>query len=331
MARYAFCILGAMMGAGFASGREIMAFFSRFGPLSRWLICLTSALMGWMMNRIMKMGGKGMAGLFPGKSGCVSRWMTIALLAAAGGGMTAASGELIALVLPWQGSCCWGWILTLLGCAFLSKRTLNALSALGRMLLPLIAAAFLLCMRLPGGGAAFDMPEKGEIFPAILGAIGYAGFNSMLTAGVLCQAGADCSHRSRCRLSVWTAGGAAGMMLLGNQALLQQGACMEKEALPIVRLLAAYGRFGYYLSAGVLYLSIVTTLIAVLQGMREMLPEGRRHPSVVPVLLCAGLGRLGFERIVASAYPFFGILGMMMLLWPSKRGNALNKCITPCG
>ena len=34
--------LGAIVGAGFASGREVIAFFTRYGAHARWLIALSA-------------------------------------------------------------------------------------------------------------------------------------------------------------------------------------------------------------------------------------------------------------------------------------------------
>ena len=329
MSRLVFCILGAMIGAGFASGQEIMAIFSCYGSLSWWLIGAAGMIMGLLFYRIMEHGAGPSEGLFPGRQGWVGNGMLLLLLSAAGGGMTAAAGELTALVLPIQYAQGIGSLATLLISLLLSRRPIGPLSFLGKLLIPLLMGAFLLCMRLPPSGIALPEPKPIEGVAAVIRAMGYAGFNALLSAGVLCKAGAACRKQERCRAALWAAGGVMALLVLGNLAFLPRGTSLEKEALPMVMLLRQYGLLGYYLSAVVLLLGIVTTLIAVLQGLQQTLSIRLRHTSCCAFLVCAGMGLLGFEPIVAFAYPAFGLIGMILLILPTKGKHfeCLNKKI----
>ncbi len=86
-----FCVGAAMVGAGFASGREIMRFFSQYGAFSWALVIFAALVTAWMLRRMLALSGvqsrltKGLLYLFS---------------LAVGGGMTAAAGELWALTVP---------------------------------------------------------------------------------------------------------------------------------------------------------------------------------------------------------------------------------------
>lgn len=319
------CILGAMIGAGFASGREIMAFFTGYGPFSWALVLLAGMGMTAVIYRIMQKSRGDLSGLFPrGRGGGIARGLMFLLLSAAGGGMTAAAGELTALVLPIHHAEALGMGTGLLGCLLLSHWSMNALSSMGRILLPLLLIAFLLCIRLPHEAQPLPPPTAWEMILGVIGAAGYAGFNGMLSAGVLCQAGAACKKRGKCRLAAWSGGAIMGMLLLGNGALIPKGTVLAGEALPMVVLLRAYGKAGYYLSAGVLYLGIITTLIAVLQGMRSMLMGWCSFPNGAAFCICALAALMGFEKIVSSVYLALGLLCLLFLFLPQKKERLIQ-------
>ena len=122
-----FGIVSAMVGAGFASGREIMQFFSRYGVFSWALLGWTGVLMTLLIDRVMKAGA--VEALLPqGKGKALGEGLLALLLMGTGGGM----------------------LLTLLLCALLARSSCSALAGLSLVLLPGMILACLLCLRLPG-------------------------------------------------------------------------------------------------------------------------------------------------------------------------------------
>ncbi|NCB06497.1 MAG: hypothetical protein EOM69_13370, partial [Clostridia bacterium] len=113
-----FACIGAVVGAGFASGRELMTFFSRYGNWSWALIalsaCTMAALCGlWMRLSGGEQGGSWCAIYRGGWMGGIGKTAQLLLLSVTGGAMLSAGGELIALVLPLQGAQWLGLALTL--------------------------------------------------------------------------------------------------------------------------------------------------------------------------------------------------------------------------
>lgn len=301
--RTVLCILGAFIGAGFASGREVMRFFTQYGTLSVPLILLTGCLISWVMRKALCDGIVSADTRLPGRA------ILLLLFLAAGGGMTAAAGELWALTIPLRHARSMGMLFSLGCCMAASGRPERAMTALGYLLLPVLLLALTLCMRAPASPEMSpSAPGARDAAQAVAGCFAYAGMNGMLALGIMEKAGRDCSRRRNCRCAVWAGGAVTALLLLCNRALLPHAA-LRDEPLPLVVLLRVYGTEGYYLAAAVLYLAVITTLIAVLRGLRDrtarILP---RFSCLVTGLAVAAVSLCGFERIVAVAYPVLGLM-----------------------
>jgi len=259
------CILGAMIGAGFASGQEMMRFFTGYGPFSWCLIVLAAIMMTGLMYRVMQRGNP--AHLMPrGKFTWFGKGLLLLLLVFVAGGMEAAAGELFALTVNIHHARGIGLLITSSICVVLSQRNMRILSGFGLLLLPLLLIALALCRRLPDLHFKSELPDAIELFRAIVHGIGYAGMNVMLSAGVLCDAAGNCGNRRICRSSLWAGGALLCLLLLYNAALLPYRVLLREQPLPLVMLLRVYGKAGFYLSAAVLYLAVITTLMAVMRA-----------------------------------------------------------------
>ncbi|MBR1584697.1 MAG: hypothetical protein IJ662_04080 [Clostridia bacterium] len=312
--RLILCIMSAMVGAGFASGREILWFFSRYGSFSWGLIALAGGGMAWLIDRAMAFPS--LQALLPGglwkKPG---QGALLLMLLCTAGAMAAAAGELAALIIPLRYARGLGMAVAIAGCLALSDRCVAALGWIGGALLPVLILALLLCLRIPGEALPAEVPGWKSIPGAITQAACYAGLNVLLSAGVLCEAGKRCAPSQR----KWAAIGAGALiallLALGNAALLPHLRALRDQPLPFVQLLRGYGKTGFYLAAAVLYLAVVTTLIAVCRGALAGMEGWRgRHKKISVGLIAALIGLSGFENIVATVYPALGLVSLLLFL-----------------
>ena len=313
MLRCVMCVLAAMVGAGFASGREIFRFFSRWGAFSWPLIGLCAVSAGFMTHRALcqpeRIGTGGTR---------YSRFFLLLLYLFVAGGMTASAGELAALTIPLIHARSMGVLCTLAGCLLFSRKPLAALQGMGYLLMPLLMLAWALCFRVPA-----DATQKGQVLPSwqtIAGALAlvvfYCAMNVTLAAGVLREIAANCPEKQRKRLAAGVAVAFAALLCLGNGAVLPHAQALSAQPLPTVILLREFGKAGFYLSAAVLYLAVASTLIAALKSARDLLPDGcpPRLRSAVLFAATALIACLGFGDIVAYAYPILGAAGLTMLM-----------------
>ena len=315
-----FGIVSAVVGAGFASGREIMRFFSRYGSLS-WALCvLAAAIMGCLTAWVMEDGNA--FGPYDRKRKLpeYGNAFFLLLFAGVGGAMTAAAGELCALTVPLRNARLLGGMMTVCASAFASRRAVRILGAIGRILVPLMLLAFFLCVRVPPEpGKDFSPPGLGQ---ALIGLVGYCGLNGILSSGVIREAGQCCPAREQRRIAILASALLCVLLLAGNAAMAPHASALNRAALPVVSLLRAYGKVGFYLSAAVLYLAVFSTLTAILRTMRA-LAGSQKHPAAWAGLLCALFSLIGFEEIVGLVYPVLGWLGILLI-----SGRKFFKCGT---
>ena len=309
------CLIGAIVGAGFASGREIVAFFASYGAAAPLLCLLAAAVISGLMCALLD--AKLTDGLFAGGLGEAS---LTALLIASGGAMLAAAGDVCALTLPLRYAREIGLAATLLAALLLSGRSLRALSLPAALLLPALLATLTLTQS--GAPARLCWPSAGAFAVGGVKALSYAGMNVALSAGVLCDMSGALSRRGARRACAWLFGALLLLLLLGVRALQGAGSEIMDSALPFVALLRDYGKTGFYLAAALLYFASFSTLAALLRAlMRTRAARLTRYGRAL-IYLCVLLAAfLGLETLVESLYPILGAVCFLCIaagLWRNR-------------
>lgn len=307
----ALSLCGAMIGAGFATGREVAAFFSRFGPWS-WLGIGTGAgliagLGGALAAGCARRGTDSLAACFPGALGWISRGAFLLLLFTTGGAMAAGAAELAELTLPLHGAGWLGGLGTLALCWLLARRQVAALPLLSGALLMVLVALIALCWLLPGG-ESFSLASPSFVPPwleACLRGLCWGGFNLAFAAPLVCRQ--DCPRAPALAAAIL-----ALLLALGNGLLLRHPA-LWNHPLPMAALFFNLGKPGFVLGSAALYLAIMTTLIAVFQGLTALLPAGMAWRDGVALAGVAGIATVSFQGIVGVGYPLLGALCLCLL------------------
>ena len=151
--------VGAVIGAGFVSGREIYSFFTRYGEASWGLILLSAATMVFLCTLCMRRAQQEQADCwcslqcFSGtKMGALARGCVTALMLVTGGAMVSAAGHLTELLWPSSWAYPAGAVGTLLLAWLLGSRGVGPLSAVSGFLTALLIGVMLVLMRQPGAG-----------------------------------------------------------------------------------------------------------------------------------------------------------------------------------
>lgn len=285
-------LLGAVVGAGLASGREIAAFFTQYGGWGSVGILLATLTMGWLTGPEMPSAWQGK---WPMK---LWEYLLTAMLMATGGAMLSGSGMVAAMLLPVRHAEGIGAAMTFLLACVLAYRTRGGLAWVSRVLLLLLTAVILTAFVLPRRAAVLIADARPAV--ALAKGLTYGGFNAALQCPILSAAPQDVRTRGRsvrraaCLLCL--------LLLLGHGALLRHPALVG-EPMPFIRLTASLGRAGHLLGACSMYLAILSTLTACLRGLR-------RHMGLPAGVIAVSL--LGFSGVVEAVYP---LLGGGCLLW----------------
>ncbi len=331
--RSALAIVAAIVGAGFASGREVMTFFSEMGAAS-WLgVGVACALVGGITAMLAQLGARTEAKSFPGLFGALmgqacedamhmSHGLLMTILASV---MLAAGGELGALTLPVGGARYIGMGFTL-ACGLWAARG-GMLARLGGAVFPLILAFF---AALAADGRPVDASvyaqrayeiQASAPLALLLGAV-YAALNLSLAGGVVLLNRAEPK-----KVGLYTALLLAALLIPANAALLRHREELQFVAMPSVILAARWGTAGFYLCALCMELAVVSTMAASIASLRAQLAGIRSGGwALAGILTLSALFALsGFDFLVRSLYPLLGWLCAMALLaltafvdWPKR-------------
>ena len=319
--------VGAVIGAGFVSGREIYSFFTRYGQASWGLILLSAATMVFLCALCMRRAQQEKIDCWCGlkcfsgtKLGALARGCVTALMLVTGGAMVSAAGHLVELIWPSAWAYPAGAVGTLLLAWMLGFRGVGPLSAVSGFLTVFFIGVMLVLLRQPGMGKSVvqeQTPPGGLIFAAIR-AVAYGSMNMTVAIGVACRAEKGASGCRCCDRRALLTGLVLTGLLFGANALYLRHPGLQREAFPIVRLFQGFRRTGYVLCVTLLYLAVLTTLTAVLYALRGDMDGRGARPALSKALtlgLPLAVSVVGFAGIVDGLYTPVGLccLGLVFL------------------
>lgn len=285
-------LIGAVVGAGLASGREIAAFFAQYGKWSYAGIFLAVGTLVFLAGTELP---RAWHGRMPER---IWRCLQTLMLIITGGAMISAAGEVAALITPAYGAYRVGMLMTLLLAWFLACRSQTGLSVVSRMLLAVLG--ILLCLGFmipPMRGVPVITKDNSAVF---LRAAAYGGFNAALQWPLLHES----NSRKKDRALVAAGLIILAMLLLGNGLLCRHPALLA-EPMPFLKMMQPFGKFGYVLCALSLYLAVLSTLTACVRAQKG------RILSLICMLL---ISLVGFSGVVEMIYPLVGICCTIMLI-----------------
>ena len=312
----ALALLSGVIGAGFASGREIAHFFAAHGlaaPLAA--LCACAALLALICLLPAQMERAGVSSLdalcraqLGARFGRLCAGLFFLLFAVTGGAMLAACAELAALLLPIRHSYGVGLLASLLLGALLCRCRLHGLALPGALLTAGLPVLLIRLLALPAGEACFS-PVRSAVRAAGSG-LSYGALSAAQLAGTLPLL-LPLRRRQRRHAAMLFALLFGALLLLGVAVLRRHRQAALFQRLPFVYLCRSLGRAGYLLCAFCLYAAALSTLCAMLAALRPLLRTGSVWPGA---LCCLVLARMGFGTLIARGYPALGALCAALLL-----------------
>ncbi len=327
--------LCTIIGAGFATGREIRSFFTIYGAVSFFGVLFATLLLAFLGIRSLQL----------------VRWYHIETLPEFN---TCLAG-------PWLGgilSCIMSvflyclYVILLAGVSDLLREhfgmspwiTVAAVSVLSLIVLfsgfdklfqlctfaaPVIAlgiavAAILSALHpgpvLESANPAFSFQDTASMpFGWLLSAVLYASYNGLLAVPILAKAE---SLVRRPKVAFW--GGLFGALLVGGGAMLVNWSLrisdtrVENIDMPLVYLAAQLGTLGRILFpllvAGVMTISAVSGLSACSASVGSFCGFRERIVGLVLAVLAVPLSSIGFGKLMDFLYPAFGVAGILLII-----------------
>lgn len=328
--------IGTMIGAGFASGKEILQFFGPPSEKGGTAIVFATFLLILICRRILTIGYNNGAETLDdyllatgGKFAKYIKYFMLAFMFCGMAVMFAGSGALFAQTFalpPVIGILCMGAI-----CFFVFLFDAKGIIALNSILVPIMLAGLLY---ISISSAMFKSHEtffafltEGRKFP-FLSAFCYVSYNTITLSAVLIPLCRNIDRRQIRTASI--AGGCIiGLLIL----ILWTAMGMRYEHLwnseiPMMHLAAINGKICKNLYAVILFLSICTTAVSNGFGILADRPaKSLRTHTLHCALLCLlalPFALFGFSILVENLYTFFGICGFLLCLTllPRKKKRA---------
>ena len=318
-------MIGLMVGAGFASGQELMTFFLVYGSTWIWGILLAGALFflaGWAVLEIIRIFqldsyqkflqvvmGKRIGGVFEILSGLFLCVLFFAMTAASG-----AMGQEAFGVSYHVG------VLFLLGlCFIVFLLDSRAVVMINGVLSPLmILSAILLggamLLNAAQQTASFGNGKNGIswIFSSLL----YVSYNFIPAISVLVSLSSLIKSRKTSFLASLLAGGAICVMgvFVGVILVLNQHSVQLRE-IPLLGIIQSYGKEIQYCYIFMLAAAIITTAVGngfgAIKWLESRCRVNRVFIAALFLVTAYFVSSLGFSGFVEKIYPLFGYLGLL--------------------
>lgn len=320
--------VGAVMGAGFASGQEIQQFFARFGQWGLAGIIVSAilfSLLGWGM---LDLQGRWKVASYPeffqhllgAKWGRWADWLVTVLLFLGMLAMISGSG---AVFYEYFGFSRW------LGIILTSSLIVLALWFRGEGVLwinsVLIPIKFIFCLGIAAAAVFLATSGDGEGVVVLsnpivnhwaLSAILYVSFNLTLAMVVFASLGRDI-QRPGARLGAVLGGAALGLFAFVIGAALLRFPDILGLEIPMVAVAGKLGDWPAFLYVVVLWLTMITAAIGNgFSLITRVVDSGKLsygNATLLLMVLLMPIAGVKFSQIVQFVYPLFGYLGLIFL------------------
>ena len=322
--------VATVIGAGFASGQEILSYFAVYGKRSIYglaIVCVLFILCAMcVMLRIYKddIGGfdEYMSVVSGKRMGIFIRICVTLFMFATFCSMAAGSGELAYDIF--KDGRVYGIAAMLIMCTIVFLFDLKGILAVNAVLAPIMAVSLFtlgLYTFIFRDTAVFAQGIASKLCDNyVTSALIYASYNILTAIVILAQMRPVISRRRVCIFSSVLGGGALFVIALAiwGSISLYYGMIPLGE-MPFLTIVARRGNFLRMLYSAALYFSMLTTAISCGYGVIERLKSvfGIKKLTAVIILIAASCPvlTLGFSDIVKNVYSVFGYMGLALIVY----------------
>lgn len=330
----AMAFVGVVVGAGFASGQEILQFFSSFGYwglLGGVVSGLCFTILGMAVGELSQVSvshsfKEGLYLICGPRLGVVVDIMITFFMYAIAVVMFAGGGSL--MEQQWGVPAQYGSIaVMLITVLIVFLRVDRVMAFIGSVTPFLVLMMIFLCIY---SWNTRDLPlEELDVIAHtkpqgaghwLVGSLLYVSYNMVVGAPFLMIAGAQATSRRNALL-----GGLVGGLLLGFLIVLISAGVFGRidtigsAALPMLMLATEQSKLLGTIMSVVIFAMILTTSVGVLYSFsaRIFTPNTRKFNIGTAIAGVLGLvgAKIGFINLVGTVYPFFGYLGFVLMAW----------------
>jgi len=317
--------MGTIVGAGFATGQEILQFFTRFGNWGTYAIMMATFLFIWLGYKVMLLANQIKAksyedlniALFGKKLGFIISMFMLVVLLGVSAVMLAGAGTIFEenWALPYQ----LGLIFTAIICFFLLLRGMHAIIAVNSIVVPIMLLftfiIFFNTLDMPNTRSFLTIKTDFPLWTALSTPFLYTAFNLALAQAVLVPIGAETEKKATIKWGAIIGGLGIGFMLIvGHIALSAHMPGVQQFAIPMGGIARTMSTLVYYIYITIIFAEVFTTLLADIYGLALQVHERSKLPKALiifcAIVCCYFMSQIGFGTLLSMLYPLFGFISL---------------------
>lgn len=326
--------IGTVVGAGFATGQEIIQFFTVFQHWGVLGILISTWLFIWMGTKLMLLSKRINAysyqelnlHLFGKGLGTAVNLFVFLILLGVTSVMVSGAGSIFKEQLGWPYQV--GILFTLLLCYIVMLKGLEGIFIVNSLVVPMMICFSLIILvnagqMQPGAPLSiFDLNswlESWRGWQWIMSGIIYVAFNLAMAQAVLVPLGQEMDDVKVLRWGGILGGIGLGFMLLvSHVAFNRLMPDVLQMDVPMAAVIKGFGWLILALFLVVVYGEIFTTLIGNVFGLARQIEQHLHLPEqwIILLILITSfiISQVGFSALVAHLYPVFGYMGLLLLI-----------------
>lgn len=325
--RTGFLFMGTMIGAGFASGREIQTFYGGVQASFLWFALLTAicygAVFGIVINRSGRNGITDLQG-FVGiamprcRGGFEAFSMGCYLIVFAG---MLAGVDALARVCCGIGEFPFVSLLTLILVVITVYGGMDGLMCVNNLLVPVLIVSMLIVSLVSisfPNLLKLSVPSVGMQPKGVIKALLYIGMNLFLSLGVMTEASKTIEKKDVVKNALFVFLATFPLLLAVGTAIFSSSVVSEASDMPLlsiaVRLDGGIGIFFGLVIWGASFTTLLSSAFPLVRYVSIYTNDNRSKALASVAVSGFLLSRLGFSRIVELLYPVMGIAGWFFLI-----------------
>lgn len=324
--------VGTVVGAGFATGREIVEFFTRFGFIGLIGILMSGYFLIFFGAKIMRLSSRIGARsyqefneyLFGKYVGAVINVLTLIMLFGVTAVMLSGSGAVFEEQLGL--SKLFGVSITILLAIFVIMMGLKGIFAVNNLFVPMMIIFSFILMVLSMQDTQFlerlvHIPFIEDRFQSIAAPFSYAAFNLALAQAVLVPVGNEIKDEKIVKWGGILGGIALTFILLSSHFTLMMLPNLESYDIPMAVVMKNVASAFYWIYVVVIYGEIFSSLIGDIFGLERQIKKYVPVKSIIIVLFIIAVASIisivEYGKLLSYLYPVFGYISLLFLflLW----------------
>ncbi len=325
--KIAFVIIGTLIGAGFASGKEIYLFFGQYSNYGKIGIVISGMLTGVIINKVLilvkenninsydellrevnpkyKMINK-MVNVIVNMFLLISFYIMIA-------GFSAYIKQTYSIPIYISSA------VFVIICYSVFIKSIKGVIKANEILVPIlvILIAYLGLKNIPylfETGSVNTEVKSGWLISSIL----YASYNSIILIPVLTSL-KNCidSRKSIAKIAIFSSAAIIILAFLIYGLLLRGSFYIAELEMPLIEVTLQFGNVFRYMYGFIIILSIFTSAISAGYSFLQNVSKNKKQYNCILIVMCIiGIlvSNIGFSKLVEALYPIFGMLGLVQVV-----------------